>query len=30
LLRTVEDFFGDGFEYTIHLDQLLVWRKPSA
>jgi hypothetical protein len=30
LLRTVEDSFGDGFEYTIHLDQLLVWRKPSA
>ena len=30
LLRTVEECFGDGFEYTIHLDQILVWRTASA
>lgn len=26
LLRTVEDYFGDGFEFAIHLDQVLIWR----
>jgi hypothetical protein len=30
LLRAVENFFGKEFEYTIHLDQVLVWRNPSA
>jgi len=30
LLRTVEDCFGDGFDYTVHLDQLLVWRTRGA
>jgi hypothetical protein len=29
LLRAVESFFGQEFEYTIHMDQLLVWRNPS-
>jgi len=27
LLKTVEDSFGDGFDYTVHLDQVLIWRK---
>ena len=26
LLETVEDSFGREFDYTVHLDQLLVWR----
>jgi hypothetical protein len=26
LLRAVENSFGEGFEYTIHMDQVLVWR----
>jgi len=26
LLKAVEDSFGEEFDYTIHLDQVLVWR----
>jgi len=26
LLETIEDSFGDDFDYTIHLDQVLIWR----
>jgi hypothetical protein len=26
LLRSLEDTFGDEFDYTIHLDQVLLWR----
>jgi hypothetical protein len=30
LLKAVETSFGEGFEYTIHMDQVLVWRNPRA
>jgi hypothetical protein len=26
LLETIEDSFGDEFDYTVHLDQVLIWR----
>lgn len=26
LLATIENSFGDGFDYTVHLDQVLIWR----
>jgi len=26
LLKTIEDSFGDDFEYAVHLDQVLMWR----
>jgi hypothetical protein len=26
LLKTIEDSFGDDFEFAIHLDQVLIWR----
>ncbi len=26
LLRTIEKSFGDDFDYTVHMDQVLVWR----
>jgi hypothetical protein len=26
LLETIEDSFGDDFDYTVHLDQVLIWR----
>lgn len=30
LLKTVEDHFGDDFDYAIHLDQVLIWRAPRS
>jgi hypothetical protein len=26
LLATIEESFGDNFDYTVHLDQVLIWR----
>jgi hypothetical protein len=26
LLETIEKSFGDAFDYTVHLDQVLIWR----
>lgn len=26
LLKTIEDSFGDAFDYAVHLDQVLIWR----
>jgi hypothetical protein len=26
LLETIENSFGDDFDYTVHLDQVLIWR----
>jgi len=26
LLKTIEDSFGEDFDYAIHLDQVLIWR----
>jgi hypothetical protein len=30
LIETVENSFGDEFDFTVHMDQLLVWRTTSG
>jgi len=30
LLESIEESFGDDFEYTVHLDQVLIWRMVKA
>jgi hypothetical protein len=30
LLQTIENAFGNEFEYTVHLDQVLIWRTTAS